>query len=93
MEFSPEVLSVLKSKVTESSGAILMFLKSNYPKPYLQSTLISKTGLSQYVGKIAFERLVAAGLIDHDEDTPGFVMYQLSENGFNMLELIAQGKI
>ena len=93
MEFNPEVLAMLKNRVTESSGEILMFLKQNYPRPYLQSTLISKTGLSQYVGKIAFERLDAAGLIDHDEDSPGLIMYQLSESGLKLLELIDQGQI
>lgn len=93
MEFNPEILSILKNRVTESSGEILMFLKQNYPRPYLKTSLISKSGLSQYVGKIAFERLDAAGLIDHDADSTGLIMYQLSESGLKMLELIDQGEI
>lgn len=93
LAFDRNVLAVLKNKVTPSSGEILMFLKQNYPTPFLKTTVIAKTGLSQYVGGIAFERLEAALLIECDNSTNGFNMYQLSEHGLAMLELVEREEI
>jgi predicted transcriptional regulator with HTH domain len=93
LAFDKSTLSILKEKVTPASGEILMFLKERYPTPFLKSTIISKIGLSQYVGVLAFERLESAALITCNKSSNGFSMYQLSEHGLSMLELIENNEI
>ncbi|WP_242833866.1 hypothetical protein [Desulfosporosinus sp. OT] len=93
LTFEKDALAILKGKVTPASGEILMFLKQNYPTPFLKTTVIAKIGLSQYVGGVAFERLDSAALIECDNAINGFNMYQLSEHGLAMLELVERKEI
>ena len=93
MLFNKEVLSILKTKVTPTSGDILVFLREHHPKSFQKSILLSKTGLSIYVGNTAIERLEAANLIEPDDPTNRFVLYKISDNGIKMLELIDGNEI
>ncbi|WP_088186418.1 hypothetical protein [Desulfosporosinus sp. FKA] len=93
MAFEKSVLIVLKNKVTPVSGEILMFFKEHYPTPFLKTTVIAKTGLSQFVGGVAFERLESAALIECDNTTNGLNMFQLSEHGLAMLDLVERDEI
>ena len=93
MPFDKEVLAILKTKVTPTSGEILVFLREHYPKSFQKSTLNAKNGLSIYVGKTAIERLEAANLIEPDDPTNRFLFYRISDNGIKMLELIAGNEI
>lgn len=94
MVFDKGMLSILKAQVTPESGEILMFLKEHYPTRFLKTTIINKVELSRWVGLISFERLEAATLIESDDSLAnGLRLYQLSESGLALLELVDQNEI